>query len=168
MKNIYLVGFMGTGKSAVGRILANKLAKGFIDMDKIIEEEEGRQIKDIFATEGEGYFRRLERDLLKKISSRMDLVVSCGGGLVCDSGNLEILKNTGYLFSLLASPSVIFERVKDSDNRPLLSIEDPLAEINRLLSLREPYYRQAGMQIDTDKISPQEVAGRVLRLLDNG
>ena len=119
MKNIYLVGFMGTGKTTVGRILAGKLGKDFVEMDEAIEKKEGRRIKDIFASEGEGYFRRLERELLKKISSQLDLVVSCGGGLVCDSANLKILKNTGHLFSLFASPSVIFERIKVLDNKEI-------------------------------------------------
>ena len=95
MKNIYLVGFMGTGKTIVGKILAKKLAKEFIEMDTVIEEKEGSEIVDIFAKQGQAYFRSLEKELLGELSKREDVVISCGGGLVCDQGNLKVLKETG-------------------------------------------------------------------------
>lgn len=168
MKNIYLVGFMGTGKTTVGKILANKLSKEFVEMDYLIEQKEGQKITDIFKEKGEAYFRKLENDLLLKISSQSDLVVSCGGGLVCNEKNLRLLENTGYVFSLFASPSVIFERVKGSADRPLLNVEDPLGRINELLKLRAPYYQKIGRRIDTDSLSPQTTADSILSLLEDG
>ncbi len=168
MKNIYLVGFMGTGKTTVGKILANKLSKKFVETDQAIEEKEGEKIKDIFAKKGESYFRKLETNLLKKLSSESGLVVSCGGGLACNKKNLEILQNTGHLFSLSASASLILERIKDSNHRPLLRVEDPLAKINELLNIRKPYYQKAGIEVNTDNLCPEEVADSILNLLKNG
>lgn len=168
MKNIYLVGFMGTGKTTVGRILAEKLSKDFVEMDEVIEEKEGKRIKDIFKDHGEPYFRKLENNLLKEIILQSDLVVSCGGGVVCDQSNLKLLQDTGRVFSLFASPAVIFKRVKDSSQRPLLNVEDPLAKINELLQFRQPFYKKAGVEINTDNLSSLQVADYILRLLKNG
>lgn len=168
MKNIYLVGFMGTGKTTVGKILANKLSRKFVEMDQIIEQQQGKKITDIFVKEGEEHFRKLEKDLLKELSVQSDLVVSCGGGLVCDQENLKILKNTGQAFSLFASPEVIFERVKHTKQRPLLNGEDPLSIIRQLLRRRKDFYQNAGTRVDTDNYSAQEVAEYILGLLGNG
>ena len=113
MKNIYLVGFMGTGKTVVGEILAKKLAKDFVEMDAFIEAKEGSEVVDIFAKKGEAYFRELEKELLKELSVKKDLVISCGGGLICDSENLNQLKETGVVFALQASVSTIYRRTKN-------------------------------------------------------
>ncbi|MCF7870854.1 MAG: shikimate kinase [Candidatus Omnitrophica bacterium] len=168
MRNIYLVGFMGTGKTTVAKILAKKLSKKFVEMDQVIEQEEGKKIKDIFAEDGETYFRKLEKELLDKLSSQTDLVVSCGGGLVCNEKNLKILKESGYLFSLHACPSSIFKRVKNSNQRPLLNVKNPLEKIGQLLRARSPYYEKAGLKVNTDKLSAQEVADYILNFLKNG
>ncbi len=159
---------MGTGKTTVGKILASKLSKDFIEMDNAIEEQEGLEIKDIFLKSGEPYFRSLEKKLLKKISSQSDLVVSCGGGLVCDLENLKILQSTGQVFSLTASPEIIFERLKKTRNRPLLNVKDPLVKIKELLNLRKNYYQKAGLQIDTDNLAPPEVSDFILGVLKDG
>lgn len=168
MKNVYIVGFMGTGKTAVGKILADKLSKEFVEMDQLIERQENKKIKDIFAENGQDHFRKLENKLLKKISSQSDLVVSCGGGVVCNQDNLDILQNTGYVFSLSASPNSIFERIKGSNHRPLLNVADPLERIKELLEARKPFYKKAGIKIDTDNLSVQDVAEYILKLLENG
>lgn len=168
MKNIYLVGFMGTGKTTVGKILATRLTKRFIEMDQIIQQQEQQKIAAIFDQKGEAYFRGLEKVLLKKISLESDLVVSCGGGLVCDPENLEIINNSGSVFCLFASPSLIFERIKNSSDRPLLKTDDPLAKIKELINLREPYYQKSGRQINTNRLNPDQVADFILRLLEDG
>ncbi|MCF7916838.1 MAG: shikimate kinase [Candidatus Omnitrophica bacterium] len=168
MKNVYIVGFMGTGKTSVGKILANKLSKEFVEMDEAVEQEAGKKIKDIFAKEGEGYFRKLESNLLQRLSSQSDLVVSCGGGIVCNEDNLKILKNSGYVFALDASAVSIYARIKDSSQRPLLNVENPLEKIKQLLQARESFYARAGKKIKTDNLSAEEVADCILKLLKNG
>ncbi|MCF7887026.1 MAG: shikimate kinase [Candidatus Omnitrophica bacterium] len=168
MKNIYLVGFMGTGKTAVGKVLADKLSKRFVEMDQLIEKQENKEIKDIFAENGQDYFRKLENQLLRELSSQSDLVVSCGGGVVCNQDNLDILQNTGYLFSLFASPNSIVERTKGSGHRPLLNVADPLGKIKELLKVRKPFYKKAGIRIDTDNLSVLDVADYILKLLEDG
>ena len=165
MKNIYLVGFMGTGKTVVGELLAARLNKEFIEMDEVIEKRQGKEIVDIFAQEGEGAFRELETDLLKELSEHEDLVISCGGGLICNEDNLKLLKSSGTVFSLMASAATIYERTKKYTHRPLLNVEGPLEKIEKLLAIRTPYYSQAHYSIDTDAISPDEVADKIINIL---
>ncbi len=166
--NIYLVGFMGSGKTAVGEILAEKLSREFIEMDEIIEQKEGKKIADIFAEEGEQHFRDLETTLLKELSEKNNLIVSCGGGLVCNSENLKILKNTGITISLFASAPEIHRRTKNQTHRPILNVENPLKKINDLLVKRAPYYDQADYKIDTENITPEKVAVKIVEVLKNG
>jgi len=168
MKNIYLVGFMGVGKSLIGGMLARELSKNFIEMDEGIEKAAGRSIAEIFAQDGEPYFRSLEEELLKKIVLRKDLVVSCGGGLICNDENLALLKDTGWIFCLRASAQTIYERTKKQEHRPLLNVDNPLAEINRLINSRERYYSQAHYTIDTDESSPNSIIEKILDILKNG
>lgn len=168
MKNIYLVGFMGTGKTVVGEILAKKLAKDFVEMDTFIEAKEGSEVVDIFAKKGEAYFRELEKELLKELSVKKDLVISCGGGLICDSENLNQLKETGVVFSLQASVSTIYRRTKEHTNRPILNVNDPQEKIKQLLAKRAPYYAQAQHLIDTDNLSPEEIANKIIAILNHG
>jgi shikimate kinase len=167
MKNIYLVGFMGTGKTTVGKILSQKLNKEFIEMDEVIEEREGKKITEIFAQEGEPYFRNLEKKLLKELSKKSDLVISCGGGLICNEENLKILKETGIVFNLEASPLTIYERTKKYTHRPLLNVEDPLKKIKDLLEKRKPYYKKAHFSIDTEKFSAEEVSEEIIKIINS-
>lgn len=168
MENIYLVGFMGTGKTVVGEILAKKLAKDFVEMDAVIEAKEGSEVVDIFAKKGEAYFRKLEKELLKELSAKKDLVISCGGGLICDSENLKQLKETGVVFALRASVSTIYRRTKEHTNRPILNVNDSQEKIKQLLVKRAPYYAQAQHSIDTDNLSPEENADKIIAILNHG
>ncbi|MBP7088711.1 MAG: shikimate kinase [Candidatus Omnitrophica bacterium] len=168
MKNIYLVGFMGVGKSLVGKALANYLKQEFLDMDEIIEKREGLKIVDIFSQKGESYFRKAEKELLKEISLKQNLVVSCGGGLICSVENLKILKNTGLVFNLKASAKVIYQRIKNERHRPLLKVEDPLKQIESLLKKREPFYLQAHYAINTEKLTVKEIVDMIVNKLKNG
>jgi shikimate kinase len=165
MKNIYLVGFMGTGKTVVGKLLAERLDKEFIEMDEVVQERQGKEIVDIFAQEGEGVFRKLESELLRELSTACDLVISCGGGLICNEDNLELLKKSGTVFSLMASAATVYERTKKYTHRPLLNVDKPLDKIEKLLAARAPYYSQAHHSIDTDAISPDEAADKIIVLL---
>jgi len=168
MQNIYLVGFMGTGKTAVGEILAKKLGRKFIEMDAAIEKKQGSEIVDIFANKGEAYFRGLEKALLGELSEREDLVVSCGGGLICDQENLKLLKETGAVFALTASVSTIYQRTKKHTHRPILNVENPQEKIKQLLGKRASCYAQAQYSIDTDSFSPEEVADKIIAILNHG
>ncbi|OQX80783.1 MAG: shikimate kinase [Candidatus Omnitrophica bacterium 4484_70.1] len=166
-KNIYLVGFMGTGKTTVGKILAKKLKKEFIEMDEEIEKREGKKIVDIFRLFGEPYFRKVEKEVLKEIASCFNLVVSCGGGVVVDRENLRILKESGIVICLKAKPSIIYERTKKTEERPLLNVPKPLKKIKELLAKRAPFYAKADYSVDTSTLTPEEVSEKVIEILKN-
>jgi len=159
---------MGTGKSAVGKILAEKLGKEFVEMDAVIEEKEGSKIADIFAKQGEAYFRSLEKALLGELSKREDLVISCGGGLVCNPDNLKQLKETGVVFALRASVSTIYQRTKEHIHRPILNVDNPQKKIKQLLEKRAPYYAQVQHSIDSDSLSPEEIVDKIIAILNHG
>jgi len=165
MKNIYLVGFMGTGKSAVGRELAKKQKSRFIDLDELIELKEQRSITDIFAREGEAYFRRLESRVLKEVAKEKNFVVGCGGGIVLNKNNIKTMKDTGIVICLSAKPEVILKRVCGCTHRPLLNVDNPKERIGLLLKLRSPYYALADKTIDTSRLSIKEVTSKILKLL---
>lgn len=167
MDNIYIVGFMGTGKTSVGKLLAEALSREFIEMDALIEQDQGKAIANIFAEQGEAHFRKLEKKLLKELALKADLVVSCGGGLVCDSDNLSLLKESGILVCLSASSQVINRRTKNHTHRPILNVEDPLKKIEQLLLERKPYYDQADHTVDTDQLSLGEVVDKLKTILDS-
>ena len=168
MKNIYIVGFMGTGKTVIGKILAQKLGKDFIETDEKIESRQGKKIVDIFSQNGEEYFRALEKEIIRKLSSQKDLVISCGGGLICNRENLELLKSTGLVFCLRASAETIHERTKKDKNRPLLNVNNSLDKIKNLLQERTSCYAQAHYAIDTEGISPDEIVRKIISILNNG
>ncbi|UCG35357.1 MAG: shikimate kinase [Candidatus Omnitrophota bacterium] len=167
MKNIYLVGFMGTGKTAVGKILSKKLGKEFVEMEELIEQREGRAIVDIFKTPGEDHFRKLEKELLLELSQKADLVISCGGGLICNEENLGTLKSTGTVFNLKTSAQKIYERTKKYTHRPLLNVVDPVEQIEELLKKREPFYSRAHYTVESQEQTPQEVADAIINILGN-
>lgn len=164
-KNIALVGFMGTGKSAVGRILARKLDREFIDMDTLIETRAGKAISAIFADEGEPAFRALERALVQELSAAGDRVIATGGGVVLNPDNLADFDRNSVVVCLLAQPETILERVARDTHRPLLEGDaDKAAAIRELLAKRQSLYEAIPLQVVTDHQTAQEVAQKVLAL----
>jgi len=163
VNNIYLVGFMGTGKSAVGRELAKKKKWKFADLDELIQLREKRLIADIFAKEDEKYFRRLEKQTLKEMAKEKHFVVACGGGVVIDADNIKVMKETGTIICLTATPTVIYARTCRDAHRPLLNASDPKKQIELLLKMRSAYYAKADKAIDTSNFSVKEVVARILR-----
>ena len=159
---------MGTGKTVVGKFLAQKLGNDFIETDEKIESKQGKKIVDIFSQNGEEYFRALEKEIIRELSTQKDLVISCGGGLICNPENLELLKKTGLVFCLKASAETIYERTKKDKNRPLLNVDDPLGKIKKLLQERMFYYDQAHYKIDTEGLSPDGVVGKIISILNDG
>ncbi len=164
MKNIYLVGFMGTGKTAVGRELAKKKKWQFLDLDELIELREKKTIPDIFAKYGEPYFRRLEKKVLKEVAAQKNFVVACGGGIVMDEKNIRIMKDSGVMICLTATPEEILKRTSGLRHRPLLNVENPKERIAFLLKLRAPFYAQADKTIDTSKSCVKDAVAKILKI----
>jgi shikimate kinase len=161
--NLYLVGFMGVGKSAIGRRAARELGLRFIDSDHQIEKEQGKKIPEIFATEGEARFRQMERTFIESGHPEKGCVVSCGGGLVIQPGMKELLKEKGVVICLFASAESIIERTSRNKNRPLLNVPDPEAKVRALLKEREPIYMDAGTCITTEGRTIPEVVRHLIR-----
>jgi shikimate kinase len=164
-KNIVLVGFMGTGKSSVGRILAGRLLWPHVDVDQRIEQGEKRKIAQIFETSGEAFFRGLEKQIISEISVAEKTVITTGGGALMDPENLEALKRNGWLVALEASPETIYQRVRGTRHRPLLCVQDPLGEIRRLLEIRRPSYQCAEYFFKTDNKDAAVVAEEIFGVL---
>jgi shikimate kinase len=165
--NIYIVGFMGTGKTSSGRLVAQRLGLSFVDMDTLITEREKRSIPDIFRDSGEPVFRAIEKRLLAELAGKGGQVISCGGGTFADPENIALMKKTGVVVCLTSSPEMILERTKRFSDRPLLRVADPLARIRQLLEARRPFYDQAHHLIDADRLSVQATAEAVLRVLQD-
>lgn len=166
MNNIYFVGFMGTGKTTISKLVSQRLNMNWVDLDEMIEEREKRTIVDIFRDSGEGYFREVEKDLLKEIAQNGNYVVSTGGGIVIIDENIEIMKRSGFIVTLVASPEVIYERLKDDQSRPLLQVPDPLTEIKRLIFERAPFYIKGDIIVDTSFDEPQVIVEQILDELE--
>ena len=166
-RNVVLIGFMGTGKSAVGKILAKLLGRPWVDVDLRIEQAQKKKISEIFEKEGESAFRRLEKEMIRDVASQSGLVVTTGGGAVLDEENRKRLKQSGVLVALSASPETIFQRVKDSRHRPMLKTSgDLMTEIKRLLALRQPFYEKADMTFQTDGKNASQVAEAIAEALE--
>ena len=159
--NIALVGFMGTGKTSVGHLLAENLHFEFADTDHLIETRTGKTIRDIFEQDGEPVFRELEKQLLTELAPRQRLIISCGGGLAADADNLASLKTHALVICLWASPEKIWARVRHQHHRPLLDDPDPQAKIRALLTAREPFYRQSDVMVNTDLRSIKAIAQQI-------
>ncbi len=162
MKNIVLTGFMGTGKTEVGRILSRKLGYVLVDADTEIEKEQGMTITDIFKQYGEPKFRDIEADVIRRLSEMENAVISTGGGAVLRQDNMDNLRKNGVVICLTASPETILKRTSNNNDRPLLQVEDPLKKIKELLEFRKPYYEKADIMIDTEGKSPIEVAEEII------
>ncbi|MFH1347305.1 MAG: shikimate kinase [Candidatus Margulisiibacteriota bacterium] len=155
--NIILIGFMGSGKSAVGHKLAKDLGMDYLDCDELIEKTEKMSINDIFSKKGEPYFRDLETEIIKTLADYDNFVFSTGGGMVLREENVKMLKELGPLVLLWAKPETVYQRVSKETHRPLLNVPDPLAEIKNILDKRTPVYdRVADFKVDTSKLSIDE------------
>lgn len=165
LKNIFLVGFMGAGKTTVGRILAEKLGYRYLDADNLIESLSGKKIAEIFSEHGEEYFRALESETIESLSRKESQVIATGGGVVMRETNWETMKRGGLTIYLKAPISAIWERIKNSKSRPLLQVGDPLGTATELFEKRAPFYEKADIIIDTDNLSPDSVAREIVKLL---
>lgn len=164
--NIVLVGFMATGKTAVGRVLAKRLNMRFVDIDELIVKREHRSISRLFKEEGEPYFRKIEKQLVNKASRLNNSVISTGGGAVLDDDNVSRLRRKGILICLSASPDELLKRIKETASRPLLNYEEPKKRISIILKKRALCYRKADINIKTDGLSIGEVAERIVKRLN--
>ncbi|MEW6306739.1 MAG: shikimate kinase [Verrucomicrobiota bacterium] len=162
LHNLALIGFMGTGKSSVGHLLAAQLHYTFVDTDELIAQRAGKSINDIFAQNGETTFRDYESAVVADLAHLSKTVISTGGGLGANDANLESLKQHALVVCLWARPETIWQRVGHQTHRPLLHGEDPLAKIRSLLEQREPYYRKADVLISTEMRSIREVSLQIL------
>ena len=162
IRNVALAGFMGVGKSSVGRLVAAELQFDFVDTDEVIESRTGVKISEIFAMHGEAVFRKFECDLVAEMSAWSGKVISTGGGLVVNPDNLASLKVHALVICLWATPETILQRTKHQTHRPLLQAPDPLAKIRELLAAREAAYKQADVLVNTELRSQKEIVAHVL------
>ena len=158
---------MGTGKSIVGKLLADRLGREFLELDDIIEKREGTTIREIFEKKGETYFRRIEKEVVKEASQKKGIIISAGGGAIIDEENFNNLKKHGVIICLEASPEVILKRTKGLTCRPLLNVPDPKKRIEELLEERAPYYKKADFRINTDSLTIEEVVEKIIAQLTN-
>lgn len=167
MKNIILIGFMGSGKSSVSNHLSYLLKLNEIDTDKYIETQEKMSIPEIFSQKGENYFRDLETNLLKNLQNKNSLIISCGGGIPLREENQKLLKTLGTVFLLTASPETTFNRVKNNNNRPLLNDNMNLEYITKMIeSRKDKYLKTADFVIDTENKTISEICNEIKNLVD--
>ena len=164
MKNLFLIGFMGAGKTSVSAGLGRMLGREVVEMDERIAAQEGMSIPELFAQKGEPYFRACETSLLKSFAQGAPRIVSCGGGVPLREENVAAMRESGTVVLLTASPEVILERVKDSDERPLLQGHKDVPYIAALMEQRRPKYEAAAdITVDTSQLNIEEVCRQVLR-----
>ena len=164
MKNLFLIGFMGAGKTSVSAGLGRMLGREVVEMDERIAAQEGMSIPELFAQKGEPYFRACETALLKSFARGAPRIVSCGGGVPLREENVAAMRESGTVVLLTASPEVILERVRDSDERPLLQGHKDVPYIAALMEQRRPRYEAAAdITVDTSRLNIEEVCRQVLR-----
>ncbi|WP_321532000.1 shikimate kinase [uncultured Desulfuromonas sp.] len=166
-KNIYLVGFMGAGKSTVGRLLASALNVDFVDLDEMIVERFQSTINEIFTEKGEAVFRLFETDLLQEFSVKEGLVFSTGGGIIGAERNWQIMNSCGVVVFLACSWPTLLARLESSSERPLVNKND-LTSLKALYESRLELYQRADVQIDVDELSPEEVVSEIKQKLAQG
>lgn len=165
-KNIALIGFMAVGKSAIGRTLAKKLRRRFVDLDRVIERAEGSKVREIFEHKGEAYFRQLEKQALADVLEENNQVIATGGGVILDDQNLQILREKALLIGLSADMDVLLARAGDATKRPLLQGSNRREKIEDLLRQRAARYAQAHVTIDTSNLTVDQVVKKIMGMLE--
>lgn len=165
-KNIFLIGFMGSGKSTIAKLLSKETSRELVEMDETIEAEENMTINEIFEKYGETYFRDLESQLIERIAQKGGAVVSCGGGAVLREENISNMKKNGLVVYLSATPQTIYERVRHSTNRPLLNGNMNVEYIQELMEKRLPMYENVtDVVVDVNKKEKTEILEEIVSLL---
>ena len=165
MKNIILTGIMGSGKSTAALLLKNIFPDfELIETDKLIEEKEGLSINEIFQKKGEGYFREIEKNTVREILKNENQIISLGGGSLENDFNFELSKLNSIMFYLSANVEILYERIKNNTERPLLKCENPKQKLKDLLEVREENYKKANYIIDVNNLSPNEVAQKITEI----
>lgn len=160
---IVLIGFMATGKTTVGKLVANQLKRTFVDLDQMVEDRADMNIAELFRTGGEPAFRRVEAEALRAALKVDGIVLATGGGAACREENLQAMLAAGYVVALSAPPAEVLKRTGGPSGRPLLDgAADPLAEAERLLAAREPFYARAHLRVDTVGKTPPDVAAEIV------
>lgn len=166
MENIYLIGFMGTGKSTVAKEMAKLLPFRVVEMDDTISMLAGKSIPDIFEQQGEEAFRTMETQFLSAMSKENNQIISCGGGVVLKPENIDIMKSTGVVILLSASPETVYGRVCNNQNRPLLKDKKSVEDIKKMMEGRLSLYESAyDIKVNVDDITPSQVASEIIREL---
>ena len=172
-KIIYLTGFMGSGKSTIGPILANTIGWEFFDLDQVIEQKSGMKVTEIFEKEGEEYFREFERNTLSELTNHDKAIIALGGGTVTDQKNIDLIKKSGKLIYLKVSPESAYLRLRFKRDRPVLTRDGTvnlgkdefINKINRLLEFRKKYYEQADITIDTDNSTIGKTVDKIAKII---
>ena len=165
MKNIVLVGFMGTGKTTIAAQIANRLGMKYVSTDSLVEKREKRTINEIFTDSGEEYFRNIESEVVREISEPNGLVIDAGGGAVLREENITNFKSGGVVICLVAAPEIVLMRTKKYKHRPLLNVEDPKRRIRDLMAKRESFYAKADHFIDTGKLTARQAVEEIVKIV---
>lgn len=160
--NLYIAGFMGTGKTTIGKRLADELECNWIDLDQYIANKVNQSISDLFSQYGEDYFRNLEEACLEEVAQTSRTIVTTGGGTVMRERNRQLIRNRGFWVTLTASIDCIWKRIQNDSGRPLLQREDPLAFLEQLLSERSLIYKQCDFEVDTTNKSIDEIVKEII------
>lgn len=166
-RNIALTGFMAAGKTVVSRRLARKLQWTFVDLDRVVENNQGLTIETIFSLQGEASFRTAEKRALEQVLKHDEQVIALGGGAIVDPENLKLVKENGLLVWLKVSSRVVLERTKHKDNRPLLKGDNKLKRIEELAAQRESIYAKADIAVDTNDRPVDDVVDEIFHRLEN-
>ncbi len=165
MKNLVLVGFMGSGKTSAGKLAAQRLSMTFVDMDDVIEQRHGQTISEIFESKGEAFFRQHVRELVRELTTKQDQVIATGGGVVLDPNNIRDLGRKGVVICCWVDQRVAHERTKHAKRRPLLESDtDRLTRIESLLRQRESLYKAIPNRIDTSAMTVEQQADEIVRI----
>ena len=168
MNPIVLIGFMATGKSTIGPLLAAELGVTFIDTDAMVEEQLGMKISEIFRDLGEPVFREAEHRALKNACDMGKVVIATGGGVILFAGNRKLLKEKAFVVSLTCEPETIFKRIQGDESRPLLRADDPLKEIKKIMAERHAFYEDYDFKISTEEWTTPECCEKIMRAYENG